>query len=267
HRLDGQADVSFALPDGHRNVRLAVDGVTGESELFAAKARIGEELGEQEGASRTLLARGDAQIAVAEIIDAIDIRRIARGHDQTLPPAGPFDPHEIEAWEALDQAAGIIAARGWIDQVQAAGDGLARQKAMHAARAAVDKDGKPALGLACRPLEQWVMAAGNHRRRCRKMGRGGRILGRLGDPQVNEPFGEKQLAGQLTVWNALGAHEFVNRPLAHTQIVCHLAHRQQIWDFTRVHTGPSSRLAAVAQAMSRGRLLAQTGSSEQPYTA
>src|SRR5262249_31923293 len=76
HRLDGQADGSFALPDGHRNVRLAVDGVTGEYELFAAKARIGEELGEQEGASRTLLARGDAQIAVAEIIDAIDICRI-----------------------------------------------------------------------------------------------------------------------------------------------------------------------------------------------
>src|SRR5262249_25005087 len=62
HRLDGQADVSLALTDGHGNVRLTVDGITGESEIVDAEACIGEQLGEQQGASRTLLAGGNAQI-------------------------------------------------------------------------------------------------------------------------------------------------------------------------------------------------------------
>ncbi len=106
---------------------------------------------------------GDERQAV-EIGEASDRLRVAGRHHQPLGAPRPFQQHDRHAGHGAPEVAAVpVLGLGLVD-VQSGRDRLACREPGEAIEAAVEERRELAAGLAQRPFEQRIVAAGEHRR-------------------------------------------------------------------------------------------------------
>ena len=147
---------------------------------------------EQHVAARAVLAADHPQARPGEVADRAERKRIARYHQQPLLAPGPCDADMRAHAQHLTRCGGVEGATVRVQQVHRRGNRLACRERLQPFEAATAAKGQAAARLAHRPIQQGVVAAGQHRRRLHTM-RCVRPLGTRREPTCQQHAREHPL--------------------------------------------------------------------------
>ena len=223
-RPDGGAGVGLALLDRQSQVGLAQRRLVEEHQLLGRDAGLLDQVTEQELAAGRRLALDDPGALGAEVREAGDPERVARRHHQPLLAPRPLDDDHVHAGEACLHDLPVVLAALRVEDVEARNPRLARLEALEPVEAAAGQERQVRVRLPERPVEERIVAAGDHgRRRLGEPPGGIGDIGGLGQPLVDQELGEKQLAGDPGARNLAPADEVVDLALLDAQVFGDLA--------------------------------------------
>ena len=184
-------------------------------------------------AARALLARHQGQ--AREIAEPGDALGVAGRHDQALHPPGPFDQNDRHARHgALEVTPVPVLGLGLVD-VHAGGDRLAGGKPGQPVQAAVEERRELAAGFAQRPLEQRIVAAGDHRRAPMQPFGAAGVFRLLPHPGLDHLAREQQLAGDPAHRDRLLGDQLVHLALLDPEQRGHFLGGQELGHDTVMH--------------------------------
>ena len=155
-----------------------------------------------------------------------ELERIARRHDQALLPPRPLDQHHGLAGKRALDVLDVPCARAFppfSGRCTPAICACPMRHLLEAGKGAAEADGEAGAGLAQRPIEQRVMAAGADLRPRLQRLRSAAILDVLGEPGLHQMAREQQLAGDPHARDRAGRDEVVDLALLEADEIGHLA--------------------------------------------